>query len=260
MHFYQRLAGLRKDAGLSQEQLAEKAGVSRQTIFKWEAGLASPSMENILALCRIFGVSADELIGNETPEEKTENEKAESIVQNPAPFDRLFHFEYKSKRTLWGLPLVHINVGMGFYRAKGIFAIGNLACGIVSVGCLSMGLLSFGALALGLLVLAGVGIGGLAVGGAAAGIFAVGGVAVGFVAIGGAAIGTYSLGGAAIASRIAATSGTGYARAPLGVSGRGPGGNYAVLVSDLQGLINAAKETFPSAPRWILELLAMAAL
>lgn len=41
MHFYQRLAGLRKDAGLSQEQLAEKAGVSRQTIFKWEAGLAS---------------------------------------------------------------------------------------------------------------------------------------------------------------------------------------------------------------------------
>lgn len=102
MHFYQRLAGLRKDAGLSQEQLAEKAGVSRQTIFKWEAGLASPSMENILALCRIFGVSADELIGNETPEEKTENEKAESIVQNPAPVDRLFHFEYKSKRTLWG--------------------------------------------------------------------------------------------------------------------------------------------------------------
>ncbi|MFQ7078873.1 MAG: helix-turn-helix transcriptional regulator [Christensenellaceae bacterium] len=166
-----------------------KGGVSRQTIFKW-AGLLSPSMENILALCRIFGVSADELIGNETPEEKTENEKAESIVQNPAPFDRLFHFEYKSKRTLWGLPLVHINVGMGFYRAKGIFAIGNLACGIVSVGCLSMGLLSFGALALGLLVLAGVGIGGLAVGGAAAGIFAVGGVAVGFVAIGGAAIGT----------------------------------------------------------------------
>ena len=155
---------------------------------------------------------------------------------------------------------MHINVGMGFYRAKGIFAIGNLACGIVSVGCLSMGLLSFGALALGLLVLAGVGIGGLAVGGAAAGIFAVGGVAVGFVAIGGAAIGTYSLGGAAIASRIAATSGTGYARAPLVVSGGVPGGNYAVLVSDLQGLINAAKETFPSAPRWILELLAMAAL
>ena len=74
MQFYRKLSTLRKEAGLSQEQLAEKAGVSRQTIFKWEAGLASPSMENILALCRIFGVSADELIGNETPEEKTENE------------------------------------------------------------------------------------------------------------------------------------------------------------------------------------------
>lgn len=102
-----------------------------------------------------------------------------------------------------------------------------------------MGLLSFGALALGLLVLAGVGIGGLAVGGAAAGIFAVGGVAVGFVAIGGAAIGTYSLGGAAIASRIAATSGTGYARARWSFR-RGAGG-ICVLVSDLQWLINGGQ-------------------
>ena len=51
MHFYQRLAGLRKDAGLSQEQLAEKAGVSRQTIFKWEAGLRQPCLR--YSLCRL---------------------------------------------------------------------------------------------------------------------------------------------------------------------------------------------------------------
>ena len=65
MQFYRKLSTLRKEAGLSQEQLAEKAGVSRQTIFKWESGLASPSMENILTLSRLFCVSADELIGNE---------------------------------------------------------------------------------------------------------------------------------------------------------------------------------------------------
>ena len=42
MQFYRKLSTLRKEAGLSQEQLAEKAGVSRQTIFKWESGWLLP--------------------------------------------------------------------------------------------------------------------------------------------------------------------------------------------------------------------------
>lgn len=72
MQFYQKLSELRKSAGLSQEELATKVGVSRQTVFKWESGLSSPSMDNILVLCRLFSVSADELIGNTPPKETKE--------------------------------------------------------------------------------------------------------------------------------------------------------------------------------------------
>lgn len=254
MQFYQKLSELRKSAGLSQEELAAKVGVSRQTVFKWESGLSSPSMDNILVLCRLFSVSADELIGNTLPKESKEEIHAEAV-----PFFSVYRFryEYKSKRTLWGLPLVHIHIGFGFCKAKGIIAIGNIACGLVSVGGLALGLLSIGGFALGLLVFAGLAAGGFAVGGLALGAFAVGGLAVGFIAVGGAAIGMYSLGGAAIATNIAASSGNGYAHAPLVVSGGVPSGSYTRLVSDFGELLQAAKELVPSTPRWILELMAL---
>lgn len=165
-------------------------------------------MDNILVLCRLFSVSADELIGNTPPKETKEEIQAVPVFSVYR-----FRYEYKSKRTLWGLPLVHIHVGFGFCKAKGIIAIGNIACGLISVGGLALGLLSIGGFALGLLVLAGAAAGGFAVGGLALGAFAVGGLAVGFIAVGGAAIGVYSLGGAAIAANIAASSGNGYAHA-----------------------------------------------
>ena len=250
MQFYQKLSELRKSAGLSQEELATKVGVSRQTVFKWESGLSSPSMDNILVLCRLFSVSADELIGNTPPKETKEEIQAVPVFSVYR-----FRYEYKSKRTLWGLPLVHIHIGFGFCKAKGIIAIGNIACGLISVGGLALGLLSIGGFALGLLVLAGAAAGGFAVGGLALGAFAVGGLAVGFIAVGGAAIGVYSLGGAAIAANIAASSGNGYAHAPLGVSDGVPSGSYTRLVSDFGELLQATKELFPSTPRWILELM-----
>lgn len=144
MQFYQKLSELRKSAGLSQEELATKVGVSRQTVFKWESGLSSPSMDNILVLCRLFSVSADELIGNTPPKETKEEIQAVPVFSVYR-----FRYEYKSKRTLWGLPLVHIHIGFGFCKAKGIIAIGNIACGLISVGGLALGLLSIGRLCLG---------------------------------------------------------------------------------------------------------------
>ena len=44
------------------------------------------------------------------------------------------HYEYKSKKTIKGLPLVHVNTGLGLYRARGIIAIGNIAEGVVAIG------------------------------------------------------------------------------------------------------------------------------
>lgn len=187
MQFYRKLAELRKAAGMSQEELAERADVSRQTVFKWEAGLTTPSMENILSLCRIFGVSADELIGNE-PEadlsggaekkEEAKEGKSDDQIPAPVPFPR-FRYEYKSRRTLFGLPLVHICLGTGRCRAKGILAVGNEAVGIVAVGIASLGVFSIGAVSAGLFAIAALSLAALSVGAIAVGVLAVGSVAVG---------------------------------------------------------------------------------
>lgn len=57
-----RLAMLRRRHGLSQEQLAEKLGISRQAISKWERAESSPDTDNLIALARLYQVSLDELV------------------------------------------------------------------------------------------------------------------------------------------------------------------------------------------------------
>ena len=52
---------LRRKNGLSQEQLAEKIGVSRQAISKWEGGLSTPELDKLKALSECFQISIDEL-------------------------------------------------------------------------------------------------------------------------------------------------------------------------------------------------------
>ena len=65
----ERILKLRKACGLSQEQLAEMVGVSRQAISKWETDQSTPEIEKILMLSKVFSVSADELLGNEATAE-----------------------------------------------------------------------------------------------------------------------------------------------------------------------------------------------
>jgi transcriptional regulator with XRE-family HTH domain len=57
-----RLVDLRKRNNLSQEALAEKLGISRQAVSKWERAEASPDTDNLILLARIYGVSLDELL------------------------------------------------------------------------------------------------------------------------------------------------------------------------------------------------------
>ena len=60
-----RIATLRKDAGWSQEELAERLGVSRQAVSKWESGASQPDLERVLALSELFEVSTDYLLKDE---------------------------------------------------------------------------------------------------------------------------------------------------------------------------------------------------
>lgn len=60
-----RLVNLRKQNSLSQEALAEKLGISRQAVSKWERAEASPDTDNLILLSRIYGISMDELLRTE---------------------------------------------------------------------------------------------------------------------------------------------------------------------------------------------------
>jgi len=63
MDFGNKLYELRRDRSFSQEEVASKLRVSRQTISLWETNQASPSMDNLIAFARLFKVSLDELVG-----------------------------------------------------------------------------------------------------------------------------------------------------------------------------------------------------
>ena len=62
-----RLVQLRKDHALSQEELAERLGVSRQAVSKWERAESSPDTDNLIALARLYGTSLDVLLGLQVP-------------------------------------------------------------------------------------------------------------------------------------------------------------------------------------------------
>ncbi len=65
-----RLAELRRAHGYSQEDLADRLGLSRQAISKWERGEASPDTDNLIALSELYGITLDSLLGRG---EMTEN-------------------------------------------------------------------------------------------------------------------------------------------------------------------------------------------
>lgn len=78
-----RLFNLRKKQGLSQEELAEKLGVSRQAVSKWERSEASPDTDNLIALAKIYGLTLDELIyGTEEARDDDADNKDDNGSEN----------------------------------------------------------------------------------------------------------------------------------------------------------------------------------
>lgn len=64
-----KIVSLRKKAGWSQEDLAEKLGVTRQSVSKWEGAQSVPDMDKVVMMSRLFGVSTDFLLKDELEEE-----------------------------------------------------------------------------------------------------------------------------------------------------------------------------------------------
>ena len=80
MSLGERLLNLRKEKHLSQEEVADKINVSRQTISKWETDQSTPDFDKIMPLCKLYEISADELLTGK--EEKKQNVNEEPIIYN----------------------------------------------------------------------------------------------------------------------------------------------------------------------------------
>lgn len=91
MKLGEKILNYRKKLGLSQEELGEKVGVSRQTVSKWEIGQTIPELEKIILLSKEFGITIDELV----QEENKSNEKqkdAEKYNKNIDKFIKLMNY------------------------------------------------------------------------------------------------------------------------------------------------------------------------
>lgn len=80
MDFNNRLYQLRKQKGLSQEELANRLNVSRQTVSKWEVGDSTPDMEKLIAMSDLFDVSLDKLVMGKEDEEKPPSTTKSELV------------------------------------------------------------------------------------------------------------------------------------------------------------------------------------
>jgi len=98
MIFAEKLKVLRKQFKLSQEQLAEKIGVSRQAITKWETEVGLPDIENLMAIAALFSISIDELLSGE----KLARTQAAFAYESITEYDvrKLCHFDIHAPGAL----------------------------------------------------------------------------------------------------------------------------------------------------------------
>ena len=96
MSFGENLKNVRKQRGVTQEELAEILGVSRQAISKWESDSGYPETEKLLVISKTLNISIDYLLNDvtvmkekeKTEEKKLEEKQTEELVKKPVPENR----------------------------------------------------------------------------------------------------------------------------------------------------------------------------
>ena len=95
MRFADKLIQLRKEKGLSQEDLADSLGVSRQAVSRWEQGNTFPDLPNLQKIVKVFGVSADYLICDDYAEDGLNDNAPVFEADKPQS-----QFDFKANRFL----------------------------------------------------------------------------------------------------------------------------------------------------------------
>jgi transcriptional regulator with XRE-family HTH domain len=115
MKLADKILNLRKNNGMSQEELAEKLNVSRQAISRWEVGTAQPDVSNVLQLSKLFGVTTDYLL----------NDDYESDHDVPVVKETENTAKNEANRQLAFIVLMGINVMILIYQLIACFILQN---------------------------------------------------------------------------------------------------------------------------------------
>ena len=132
MKFGEKLMQLRKKQGLSQEELAEKLGVSRQSVSKWESNNTYPETEKIIQICNIFDCSMDDLI-NDNITDINQTSRSNKINLNEAK-DSFMYFltktinMFSSMNFQTGLKCLLEMIGIAFI----LYIVGLILCNTAS--------------------------------------------------------------------------------------------------------------------------------
>lgn len=286
-----KIAALRRQNHLTQEQLAQLLGVSRQSISKYESDLAYPETEKLIRLSDLFGCTVDELLRDRplgegaglvqegcaaaatgvggafagmsggpsapgcAPAAPADEAAAAAGAAQPFPIPgiRIGNWIPTEKKSAKTLwGLPLWHIGK---NAKGIIAVGWRATGVLSVGFLATGIVSFGFLSLGVIALGLLALGLLAAGTFALGAVAAGAVAVGLIAFGAVAVGHIAIGAAAYGKYYACGD---YAQAMFAYAKTTANGSVMGWLwgqTDVPPHSLAMEMWFPKAYHWLIPLL-----
>lgn len=108
MNLNEKISQLRNDNNWSQEELAEKLNVSRQSVSKWESGQAKPDLDKIIALSNIFDVSTDYLL-------KDDNEEKSNKLTNKHHFSLSWVQFGRLNSAIWAIAgAIYVICGFAF--------------------------------------------------------------------------------------------------------------------------------------------------
>ena len=145
MKLEEKLVALRKEKGLSQLKLAEMMNVSRQAISRWEVGAAVPSIENLRFLSRLYGVSIDYLVNEESKDPVPSEEAFEGNRRSGSRIEQNAESEGAPgsdgrKIRIWLLIGMIIAVGLivfgVFTHSIAISLIVSITTGVITMICL----------------------------------------------------------------------------------------------------------------------------
>jgi len=122
MEFSEKLQKIRKEHNITQENLADKLGVSRQAVSKWESGSAYPDTEKLIQISKIFNVSLDELISPNIDPNKTIKNKKFNFLEI---INLILEFIQKSFTMFWSMKFKE--------KIKCLFEMLILALGIIFI-------------------------------------------------------------------------------------------------------------------------------